>query len=630
MAWSTINDAYKIQNFNSEQGKRFYKYKTAEPRLETYNIMEGFVEGHEDGTAHTHNVAEVSTTLNNLTPLDVLTMAQRNYIANIGVNKFINTNIFVDRNDTLDETRQCVPRTVPKEKLPDDGTLRPYLSGLWVPGKVPVERSIVMDSGKQTVYMIYHDSLTKMVQWPSKISKYYTGSIDLFKESDWDKYITAPEGNYILNFNGYYNSHQEAITACRSIAANNSPKHDAYGINAYRFDIRNSYLYECTTGRTKDDLYSTTVNNKNDVITKRNNTLYKFITPSTYVPPIRTKFVRSPTSQTYAQHKETCRNSNGKWKMASITSVEDHTAINEVRRLNGGLVDNWTFIGGHRIANNSPIWKWEDRSPWNDAIANGTMIPGCGWNQGEPNNWGGSQSALMLRGTGVWDDISETASLYAIYKESKFMLSPFSGNYEYHKGEIKKSNGTLALASITSLEDHNAIKEIISLYEYKIPILEDNHRWVATGGHRIANNSSVWVWEDGTPWNNNIANGTTIPGCGWQPGRPNDYGGNSNILWVSDTGRWGDAPSIRSSYAIYKEVVNSDNNNINYAASFNNDGTLSFDVTNNVYGDKRTEILSAVKTTDNITLPLPITGCSPLTGGELNKQSINLKYRYKC
>ena len=417
MAWSTINDAYKIQNFNSEQGKRFYKYKTAEPRLETYNIMEGFVEGHEDGTAHTHNVAEVSTTLNNLTPLDVLTMAQRNYIANIGVNKFKNTNIFVDRNDTLDETRQCVPftRTVPKEKLPD----------------------------------------------------------------------------------GYYNSHQEAITACKSIAANKSPKHDAYGINAYRNDIGNSYLYECTTGMTKDDLYSTTVDNKNDVITKRNNTLYKFIkpSPSTYVPPIRTKFVRSPTSQPYAQHKETCRNSNGKWKMASITSVEDHMAINEVRRLNGGFVSNWTFIGGSRISKNSPIWKWEDGSPWND----------------------------------------------------------------------------------------------------------------------------------------NIANGTTIPGCGWDHGRPNNYGGNSNILWVRDTGRWGDAPSIRSSYAIYKEVVNSDNNNINYAASFNNDGTLSFDVTNNVYGNIMTTNTPAVNVPDyNITLPLPITGCGRLTGGELNKKSINLKYRYKC
>ena len=210
------------------------------------------------------------------------------------------------------------------------------------------------------------------------------------------------------------------------------------------------------------------------------------------------------------------------------------------------------------------------------------------------------------------------------------MLSPNSGNYEYHREEIRKSNGKLTLANITSEEDHKAINDIIRLNEYKIPILEDNHRWVATGGHRISNNSSIWVWEDGTPWNDNIANGTTIPGCGWDPGRPNNYGGNSNVLWVRDTGRWGDAPSVRSSYAIYKEVIDSNNNNINYAASFNNDGTLSFNVKLNLYGDERTEILSAVKTTDNITLPLPVTGCSPLTGGQLDKQSINLKYRYKC
>ena len=76
--------------------------------------------------------------------------------------------------------------------------------------------------------------------------------------------------------------------------------------------------------------------------------------------------------------------------------------------------------------------------------------------------------------------------------------------------------------------------------------------------------------------------------------------------------------------------ISFNNNNINYAASFNNDGTLSFNVKLNLYGDERTEILSAVKTTDNITLPLPVTGCSPLTGGQLDKQSINLKYRYTC
>ncbi len=481
MAWSRINDAYKIQNFNSEQGKRFYNYKMAEPQVGTYNIMEGFIEGLDNETGDNNNLPEINL-------LSEYNADVNNYISNIGATPGIYTNIFVDRNDTLNETRKCVPFTRP-------GVAKPYMSGLWVPGKVPVARSVDMDGGKQTVYMIQDDGYTKMVQWPSKISKYYTGSIDLFNESKWNTYNTAPEGKYVLTITDYYNSHKEAITACKAIAANKSPRHAAYGINAYRADIGNSYKYECTTGRTANNVYSNSINNNNDIA--KNNTLYKFIKPSKYSPPIITRFVRSPTKQTYAKHKDICSNSNGRWSMASITSHKDHNEINAVRRLNG---NNWDFIGGSRISNHSPTWKWEDDSPWNDAIA-GTrttpgIIPGCGWSQGEPNDVGREgESALMLWGTGLWNDISETALLYAIYKEV---------------------------------------------------------------------------------------------------------------------------------------VYSSNNNNINYAATFNNDGTLSFDVNTDIYGNIRTEILSAVKTTDNITLPLPITGCSPLTGGQLDKQSINLKYRYNC
>ena len=490
MAWSSITDAYKIQNFNSEQGRRFYNYKMAEPRGETYNIMEGFIEGLDNETGDNNN------NLPETNPLAEYNADVNNYISNIGATPGIYTNIFVDRNDNSNgtETRKCVPFTRPV-------VAKPYMSGLWVPGKVPVARSVDMDSGNQTVYMIQDDGYTKMVQWPSKISKYYFGSIDLFKESNWKNYNTAPEGKYVLTINDYYTSHNEAITACKSIASNKSPRHTAYGINAYRTDIGNSFKYECTTGRTKGDLYSNS--NTNNIISKNNKTLYKFVQP--YSAPIRTKFVRSPTSQNYAQHKETCRNSNGKWIMASITSNEDHTAINEVRRLNGGLRGNWTFIGGSRITPNSPDWKWEDGSPWNKDIA----------------------------------------------ESEHFRLS--------RKSPVKGS----------------------------------------------------------------------IEGCGWGGGEPNNSGGESALmLW--DSGLWNDIPESAILYAIYKEVVNSDKFKINYAASFDNDGTLSFDVTSNVYGDIQTTNIPAVKTTDNITLPLPIAGCSPLTGGQLDKQSINLKYRYNC
>ena len=480
MAWSNINEAYKIQNFNSEQGKRFYAYRMTDPTFETYNIMEGFN-------------SEVEQTSTQAATLAALNTAQTNYIGNKDNNNhYIGKNIFVDRNDDFNESRKCVPV--------DTTGNNASISGSWVTGVIPVKKSIAM--GNQIVYMIQDGGYTKMVQWPSNINKYYTGLIDSFNVSEWDTYITAPNGVYILNISKYYNSQKDAILACKYKALNNSPQHSAYSISAYQSDSDNNYKYLCTTGNTGGDLYSNFNSNiDNDKITKINKTLYKF-KPKHLSSQNKSKFVLSPTSQTYDEHNEICKKSNGKWSMASITSLEDHTAINKIIRLNAD----------------------------------------------------------------------------------------------------------------------------------KIPILEDNHRWVATGGHRISNNSSIWVWEDGTPWNDDIANGTTINGCGWQPGRPNDYGGISNILWVSDTGSWGDAPSVRSSYAIYKEVVYSDEVKVEYAASFNNDGTLSFDV-RDIYPDgsggqnRRTNVR---KTYNNITLPLPIAGCSPLTGGELNKDSVNLKYKYNC
>ena len=54
---STINEVYKISNFNSEQGKRFNKYKTSEPPFETYNIIEGF----NPSTPNTPNTPNTGT-----------------------------------------------------------------------------------------------------------------------------------------------------------------------------------------------------------------------------------------------------------------------------------------------------------------------------------------------------------------------------------------------------------------------------------------------------------------------------------------------------------------------------------------------------------------------------------------
>ena len=404
---STINEVYKISNFNSEQGKRFNKYKTSEPPLETYNILEGFI--------------EASTPRNNLNASVEKYNSDKKYYPS-----YVDNNIFVNKNDDdLTERRNCMPTSI-RKAVPNS-----YISGPWVSnGPIPVMNKVPM--GKEVVYMIQNDGYTKMVQWPSNTPKYYSGSISLFKASNWDKYNQAPRGTYILTIDKsslentkQYNSHQEAVAACKSIALSNSPQHNVYTIDAY--GSNNNYTYTCTTHQDdKGGIYSTI---KPGDYNKNNRTLYTF--KPNYKPPPR--FVLSPTVQTYAEHKEICNKSNGKWTMASITSKEDHIKINTVRG------NNEVIIGGHRIAKRSPIWKWEDGSRWDDDIS-GTLtkpgrIQGCGWyrngspRDNEPNNWpapNGDEPVLMIwnRGPrfghgpwGTWNDAGENTRAYAVYKE---------------------------------------------------------------------------------------------------------------------------------------------------------------------------------------------------------------------
>ena len=65
-------------------------------------------------------------------------------------------------------------------------------------GHTPVPIINTASMGDQTVYIIQDGQYTKMVQWPSNISKYYTGTVANFSTSNWDTYSNMPPGNYLL------------------------------------------------------------------------------------------------------------------------------------------------------------------------------------------------------------------------------------------------------------------------------------------------------------------------------------------------------------------------------------------------------------------------------------------------
>ena len=345
MPWSNIDDAYKIQNFNSDQGKRFYKYKMTETPFETYNIMEGFVEGNRGQRKEYTDKIELSLT---------------------NKNSYTNKNIFVDRNDDIpDSDVRCISRT------------------------------------NTTT------SSTNTVQ---------------------------------------YDSHTEAKIACKLRALNNSPQHSVYTINAINTgtNVTPSYKYSCSTS----DTAPTYTSNANTITNK---TLYYVTRPITHNIRAQTRFIRSPDRGNYEYHKNICKNSNGRFTMASITSQADYDGIMKVF---SGISTEHVILGGYRNDTSDTergIWNWEDGSRWDNDIANRTKINNCGWGSGEPNDWSYSnwdftkgilngssqertvgielrkivnkyfgQHVLVLRPyghPGLWDDHFRYQPFYAIYKE---------------------------------------------------------------------------------------------------------------------------------------------------------------------------------------------------------------------
>lgn len=65
-------------------------------------------------------------------------------------------------------------------------------------GNAEIQVNNIEIMGDQTVYIIQDGSYTKMVQWPSNVIKYYTGTVDNFSTENWDTYNLQPSGNYLL------------------------------------------------------------------------------------------------------------------------------------------------------------------------------------------------------------------------------------------------------------------------------------------------------------------------------------------------------------------------------------------------------------------------------------------------
>ena len=504
MPWSNIDDAYKIQNFNSDQGKRFYNYKMTETPFETYNIMEGFVEGNQN-PAPNPDPDQILTQLKlqypNININQILTQLKRTH-PDLTPTQFLDKLQLLLPNLNINQTPTPTPTPTPDQRLNQSLNQRP-------PPRQPKQSKRERETldNKRTQFLANKNNYTNRNIFVNKNDDPPDSAVRCISRNN-----TTSSTNTVQ-----YNSHNEAKIACKLRALNNSPQHSVYTINAINTgtNVAPSYKYSCSTSATAP----TATGNANTITNK---TLYSFIRPTPYSIPIQTKFILSTKKGNYEYHRKFCKDSNGKYTMASITSQADYDGIMRVFDV-PAINNDFVILGGYRNDTsdaNRAEWNWEDGSRWDNDIANRKKITNCGWGTNPPSIYG---------------------------------QEPNDWTYALHKDNTNRS-----------YVNKNFGQHVLVLRPYGPPGLWDDH--------------------------------------------------------------------FRSLhfYAIYKELYEQ-SSVINYSAVLSTNGTLEYNVPFNSAGTPSVGKTTSINISNNITLPEPISGCSSVYGGGINKNYVKLKYTFgKC
>jgi hypothetical protein len=236
--------------------------------------------------------------------------------------------------------------------------------------------------------------------------------------------------------------------------------------------------------------------------------------------------------------------------LATITSAHENEVVHGLVSNNGLLPDNWAWLGGSD-AGHEGQWQWVS------GPEAGQGIGFSNWNPGEPNNWNGQESSLMMYGTGFWNDQGATSALQYVveYQPSlspNIVLDPQSGHYyqlvtsavSWDDARAAAEANTFRgmqghLATITSQAENDFVRGLI-------PATEIPGYAVWLGGSD-AGHEGQWQWTSGTEA------GQDVGYTNWNSGEPNNAGGGEDSLEMYGfglSGLWNDQPATSLRYYV--------------------------------------------------------------------------------
>ncbi|XP_066580076.1 C-type mannose receptor 2-like [Amia ocellicauda] len=221
-------------------------------------------------------------------------------------------------------------------------------------------------------------------------------------------------------------------------------------------------------------------------------------------------FVNKPLTWTEAQ--QYCRE-----KHTDLASIDNAEELDRLLNAADSAYTGQAWIGLYYEMNS---WQW---SLTESAFYRGVQLEYHMWRLGEPNNHGGKENCGVTDIYGQWRDFVCGVQLaFICYEETsnatqRYVLIDKAKNWTEAQRFCRKN-----YTDLVSVRNQSENEEVM----------------------KAANGQNMWIGLFRDPWK--WSDQRNFSFCNWNPGEPNNYGGNENCgtvyLWMAVSGTWGDIP----------------------------------------------------------------------------------------